>query len=516
MSDTRPTLQSIDVTQVVDVSSGEATLELSATALDDDQIDDVVFYFDRDVSYNFGSASNGSIRTGWANGNTSSSSYTITDSSMNGEVNITSVRVEDSTGNRVIYPAEDLANMGLDHSFEVVGGRSAPRASLVASQERRDFDLALFTDSSLDAPKLDIDITFSSRGASFEEFFIYGSGALSSSFSTINETSIASFTASLAGAYDPDDPLVGFAFDVETAGSVSVASINVRIDGQSYVVEPADFDFIEVPNAPPKGSVAIIGETENGAVLTADISGLSDADGLGAFAYQWLRDGAAIPGANGKTHTFTKEDESARISVQVSYTDAYGTNEAVNSAPVTDIIGGRTVFGQILGQSGTPVPDANVQFIFDGQELFAQQTGAAGDFSLLAAPETAGRLVIEHFTTAKDLAEIGVSDALDALRLAVGLDLAWGQPDGADFVAADFDGNGRVTVSDALDILRTAVGLETGDSEPRWVFGDLEDFAGANANDIPLLDDQIDIPARVVDTELQIKSILVGNMTDYV
>ena len=35
-------------------------------------------------------------------------------------------------------------------------------------------------------------------------------------------------------------------------------------------------------------------------ILTADTSGISDDDGLGTFAYQWLRDGDEIDGATGR------------------------------------------------------------------------------------------------------------------------------------------------------------------------------------------------------------------------
>ena len=49
----------------------------------------------------------------------------------------------------------------------------------------------------------------------------------------------------------------------------------------------------------PVGVPTITGTVQEDQVLTADTSGISDADGLGAFAYQWLRDGVAIGGATG-------------------------------------------------------------------------------------------------------------------------------------------------------------------------------------------------------------------------
>lgn len=87
-------------------------------------------------------------------------------------------------------------------------------------------------------------------------------------------------------------------------------------------------------NAAPTGSVTVTGTPADGAVVAADTSGLADADGLGAFDYQWLRDGAAIVGATASTHALGPADVGALISVRVSYTDGRGTPEQVTSAAV--------------------------------------------------------------------------------------------------------------------------------------------------------------------------------------
>ena len=51
------------------------------------------------------------------------------------------------------------------------------------------------------------------------------------------------------------------------------------------------------------GVPTISGTATEDQTLTADTSGISDADGLGAFSYQWLRDGVAIGGATASTYT---------------------------------------------------------------------------------------------------------------------------------------------------------------------------------------------------------------------
>jgi len=719
---TTPELTSLTIPSQIDVTSGSATFNVSASATDNlAGIEEMVIWLDDEIAYSFSPSStsyNSYSLLGlfdsddWTDGSVTDD-WSFAPANASGVVNVTRVTVEDMQGNSRDYQTAELDAMGVNTQIEIVGvGGPSPRGSIVAGQDHRYFELALVADAPLETPTLDIDITFSTSGASFADVFLYGSGALDTSLSSVNGISTVSLNASLAGYFDAEDPLIGFDFDVETAGSVSVASVSVWIDGQSYLVEPAGFDLVEPPNSPPDGIVTIIGKIEQGAALTADTSGLSDPDGLGAFSYLWLRngleiagatsetytlaqddvgrviavqvsfedgfgeqesvtsnpseqvllpitqtntaggnssvqltfeldvvdqrgliqfsygvdgwaynsttassewsqagldasdvaarvlsyvpdtltpqvvgpdnlytefasffsdlgeialydevsnvnddptgsvvingtvsqgetltadtsslndldgfgtfdyvwlrDGTAIVGANGETYALRQEDVGAQISVEVSYTDGQRTNEAVKSAPSSEIIGVRTIDGHIAGPGGAPLPDTVVRFLFEGKEVSAQQTGAEGNFSLVAAPETAGQLVIDHFTTAQDIAKIGASDALDALRLAVGLKPSWGPADGADFVAADFDSDGSVTASDALDILRTVVGLDTGESQPRWVFGEVEGIVSANANDVPRLDNQIDIPALAVDTEVKTQGVLVGNMEDYI
>ncbi len=90
----------------------------------------------------------------------------------------------------------------------------------------------------------------------------------------------------------------------------------------------------------PTGSVRISGTVTEGAVLTADISALRDADGLPAdaagYSYQWQRgDGSGgfddIAGATGQTYTLGDADVDQTVRVEVSYTDDNGTDESVTS-----------------------------------------------------------------------------------------------------------------------------------------------------------------------------------------
>ena len=92
------------------------------------------------------------------------------------------------------------------------------------------------------------------------------------------------------------------------------------------------------PNQAATGLPTIAGTPQVGETLSADTSGIGDANGLTGvqFAYQWIRnDGnsdTSIPGATGQTHTLTSDDQGKTIKVSVSFTDDHGYSETLTSA----------------------------------------------------------------------------------------------------------------------------------------------------------------------------------------
>ena len=67
--------------------------------------------------------------------------------------------------------------------------------------------------------------------------------------------------------------------------------------------------------------------------MTADTSGISDADGLqnASFSHQWLADDAEIPGATGSTYTLADADEAKAVKVRVSFIDDRDNEETLTS-----------------------------------------------------------------------------------------------------------------------------------------------------------------------------------------
>ena len=91
----------------------------------------------------------------------------------------------------------------------------------------------------------------------------------------------------------------------------------------------------------------ISGTAQVDETLTADVSSISDADGLTnvSYSYQWIRnDGgtdADIAGETASTHTLVSADEGKTIKVRVSFTDDAGNEETLTSAATAAVCGSR-------------------------------------------------------------------------------------------------------------------------------------------------------------------------------
>ena len=119
--------------------------------------------------------------------------------------------------------------------------------------------------------------------------------------------------------------------DCELSGAVCTADGRRLFNRMELRVEPMEKN-------PPTGAPIIRGTVEAGQTLTADTSGIADADGLtgATFSYQWVSyDGNAdtdIPGATGSTYTLVPADEGKSFRVRVSFTDDAGFEESLTSA----------------------------------------------------------------------------------------------------------------------------------------------------------------------------------------
>ncbi len=97
------------------------------------------------------------------------------------------------------------------------------------------------------------------------------------------------------------------------------------------------------PNSPATGSPTITGTAQVGQTLTANTSGISDADGLTnvSYSYQWIRndgtDDSDISGATGSAYSLVDADQGKTIKVKVTFTDDRDNNESLTSAATGEV-----------------------------------------------------------------------------------------------------------------------------------------------------------------------------------
>jgi hypothetical protein len=179
--------------------------------------------------------------------------------------------------------------------------------------------------------------------------------------------------------------------DTDVGNLVRVAVSYTDGHGTAESLTSASAGPVANVNDAPSGAVVITGTVTEDQLLTADTSSIGDADGLGAFGYQWARstDGGAtwnnIAGATASTYTLGDADVGALIQVSVSYTDGHGTAESLSSAsagPVANVndapsgavtITGTVTEDQMLSADTSTIADA------DGLGAFSYQWARSTD-----------------------------------------------------------------------------------------------------------------------------------------
>ena len=210
--------------------------------------------------------------------------------------------------------------------------------------------------------------------------------------------------ADIAGA--TDDTYTPVVDDIGKAIGVRVSFTDDSGNAETLTSEPTD--SVEAkPNTPATGQPAITGTARVGETLTADTSGIADADGLdnASFSYQWLADGADISGATDSSHTLADADEGKTIKVRVSFNDDRGHEEELTSAATAVV-------------EAAPLPPLtasleNVATSHDGESVFTFELRFSEEFPL-------------SYKTLRDHAFTVTGGAVrKAQRLEQGSDVGW-------------------------------------------------------------------------------------------
>ena len=169
-----------------------------------------------------------------------------------------------------------------------------------------------------------------------------------------------------ATAYDADGDVLG----------------TLRVSFTVTAGQPAQQPTV-VPNTSATGQPTISGTVRVGETLTADTTGIADADGLtnAVFIYQWMADDTAIQDATGSSYTLPEDDEGKAITVTVSFTDDANNVETLTSEPTGPVVpdpGPLTVFKVVDTSSN---PDTVLGTLEDGGALTLEDP-ASGSYGI--------------------------------------------------------------------------------------------------------------------------------------
>ena len=160
-----------------------------------------------------------------------------------------------------------------------------------------------------------------------------GLGAFSYQWVRTESGTDTDISGAISSTYDPT------AADVGKTLKVRVSFTDGRGHSESRTSDATEAVTARPPNSPATGKPTITGTLAVGQTLTADTTGIADANGLGSFTYQWGHSeggtSTLIFGAERETYTLTEDDKGKYIKVQVTFFDGDGYKEV----PASDAVG---------------------------------------------------------------------------------------------------------------------------------------------------------------------------------
>ena len=188
----------------------------------------------------------------------------------------------------------------------------------------------------------------------------------------------------------------------------------------------------------------------------------------------------------------------------VVYTLTDGTSVTLKNAK-------HTVTTSVVTRDGSKIADADV-VMSDGTNSSSYQSAADGSVSGMLTSGS-GSTIEASLAYSSSTKAISSQDALDALKLAVGMTTAAGTKTAFEFISADFNQDGKVSSQDALSILKYSVGLTTPE-QAKWVFVDTNgDYSGVSKSNTSYTEG-VSIAELSADTTVSLTGILIGDVND--
>ena len=188
-------------------------------------------------------------------------------------------------------------------------------------------------------------------------------------------------------------------------------------------------------NTAPTGLPAISGTPQVEQTLTADITGIADADGLDdvSYIYQWLTGGTDIDGATGSSYTLTSSEQGRTVQVRVTFTDDADNEDSLTSVATETVaakantaptglptISGTPQVEQTLTADTSAIDDADglddVSYRYQWMAGGSAIDGATGSSYTLTSSEQGQTVQVRvTFTDDADNAETLTSEATEAV-----------------------------------------------------------------------------------------------------
>lgn len=379
----------------------------------------------------------------------------------------------------------------------------------ISSKDTNDLDdiIILNLNSNLEVDTLkylkNSDGTFFNQGISAAQFFSNGEVLLETSSTNID---VMSFDANqnLLTYNDANDNLAVLRFegvakndhlgsirllDAASKGEFAILSgIDVDSDDgeQVYIVSS---DASGVNFAQHVSLIDQVSLSANDAILSANISDYATSASIKLYSPTWV--------------------EGASLSDEGSF--------VVNSALLPDIdLNSHNLSGIITNSAGAILTnvrltletlDPDGQPITDEKQTVTNENSGRYDFEIAHGADVNLEAQLAYENTSR---AITPQDALETLRLAVGLATTKGSKTGKDFIAADFNKDGIVTPQDALEVLKYAVGLR--DLQAEWIFLDADaDYSDVTRKNVSF-SSGIVFNDVTTSSELNLEGLLLGDI----
>ena len=379
----------------------------------------------------------------------------------------------------------------------------------ISSKDTNDLDdiIILNLNSNLEVDTLkylkNSDGTFFNQGITAAQFFSNGEVLLETSSTNID---VMSFDANqnLLTYNDANDNLAILRFegvakndhlgsirllDAASKGEFAILSgIDVDSDDgeQVYIVSS---DASGVNFAQHVSLIDQVSLSANDAILSASISDYATSASIKLYSPTWV--------------------EGASLSDEGSF--------VVNSALLPDIdLNWHNLSGIITNSAGATLTnvrltletlDPDGQPITDEKQTVTNENSGRYDFEIAHGADVNLEAQLAYENTSR---AITPQDALETLRLAVGLATTKGSKSGKDFIAADFNKDGIVTPQDALEVLKYAVGLR--DLQAEWIFLDADaDYSDVTRKNVSF-SSGIVFNDVTTSSELNLEGLLLGDI----